>query len=188
MEGVWMDVEPAPGLGKPLDVAINMATLIVAYADGTTYVREGITSANPGCTRFRFFAGPLNTVTVNEIVSCHGPRIHNTKTSHRDFRMAHIVASQYLLNATEMSFFDFPAAVFGDEDQQIEQVASEQAADGHVGRTDSEGRQGDDDFGDRGRESHEERPHERLVHAELRRELLADEREREAGRDYGSRR
>jgi hypothetical protein len=56
-------------------------------------------------------SGPVETVTVGDVVAIHGPRIPDASTSQKQFRVATIVVtSARPLNDDEMAFFDYFAS------------------------------------------------------------------------------
>jgi hypothetical protein len=55
--------------------------------------------------------GPVQTVTVNDIISVHGPRIPDVSSSQKSFRVATIVVTrERLLDRDEMALLDYFAA------------------------------------------------------------------------------
>jgi hypothetical protein len=71
---------------------------------------------DPSCTRMRFSAEWVETISVDSIITEHGSRLPDWTTSQKDFKAALVVFSQYPLNGSEMAYYNIQSADFGGPD------------------------------------------------------------------------
>jgi hypothetical protein len=69
---------------------------------------------DPSCSRVRFSAGALETVTIDDIIALHGPRVPDSSTAPSHFDASLVVFSQKALNDTEMAYFNVQSMELGD--------------------------------------------------------------------------
>ncbi len=67
------------------------------------------------CSRARFSAGTLETVTIDDIIALHGPRVPDSTTAPTHFNASLVVFSQKALNDTEMAYFNVQSMELGDD-------------------------------------------------------------------------
>jgi len=70
---------------------------------------------DPSCSRLRFSAGVLETVTIDDIIATHGPRVPDFSTAPTHFDASLVVFSQKALSDTEMAYFNVQSMELGDE-------------------------------------------------------------------------